>query len=241
MPPFDIFWNELIQIKNWPELTVGTTPGLEDISRLKSWKLCLVTNTILLWLAFFNQGSLLKCGFFDNTIEACVGCCRLVHILVSELFQNQHIRGEVEGLLRAKSHLKEPFRLRRGSRWNEQKRTIPSPMRGHQFGLKTNPWFFYQPRSGMVMQNCRSKIKKKHKGLMDFSWFVASLLVLFWTFCIMIIFRIFNFLDGFFEDCYQNFLFFDFYTSNLIWSAKSSWLVVCKAWFYLFTKSQQKK
>ena len=31
-----------------------------------------------------------------------------------------------------------------------------SPTRGHQFALH-----FYQPRSGMVMQNCRSKEKKK--------------------------------------------------------------------------------
>ena len=28
-------------------------------------------------------------------------------------------------------------------------------------------FYFYQPRSGMVMQNCRSKIKKNKEGLMD--------------------------------------------------------------------------
>ena len=49
---------------------------------------------------------------------------------------------------------------------------------------------FYQPRSGMVMQNCRSK---KKKGTYGFWLIVASLFVLLWTFLqVMIIFRSFN-------------------------------------------------
>ena len=39
--------------------------------------------------------------------------------------------------------------------------------------------YFYLPRSGKVMQRCRSKIKIRKKGLMDFETLKPLFLVLF--------------------------------------------------------------
>ena len=107
-----------------------------------------------------------------------------------------------------------------------------------QRGNRRKKILFYQPRSGMVMRKCgfargRRRRRLSKKGV--FCFLVHGSFII-WSFMVTVM--LFGY---FFQKIVKNEISkykFQFFEKNLIHKFAKSRLVVCKTWFYLFTKHQ---